>query len=175
MLSVLATSSALTVRAAYSRTSTITMGAAVGAKFGCTGKKSVIFFYGADDAPSCSKQIAAMDAALPEFSEMGVKVVGVRNPAGVKQTEASVTLAVDEEDEVRNELEIPKDFFVLGGRQSYVVAADGTIAAVHNNQFDPESHVTVALEAAKELPSASPFPFDLPELPDFGALFAGSK
>ena len=45
-------------------------------------------------------------------------------------------------------------------------------------QFDPDSHVTVALEAAKELPAASPFPFELPELelpelPDFGALFKG--
>jgi len=163
-----------------SRTSTITMGAAVGdkfpaealSKFGVTNKKAVVFFYGADDAPSCSKQIAAMDEALPDFTEMGVKVVGVRNPAGVKQTDASVTLAVDEEDAVRNELEIPKDFFVLGGRQSYVVDATGTIQSIHNNQFDPESHVTVALEAAKELPSASPFPF---ELPDFSSLFAGSK
>ena len=59
-----------------------------------------------------------------------------------------------------------------GGRQSYVVDATGTIQSIHNNQFDPESHVTVALEAAKELPSASPFPF---ELPDFSSLFAGSK
>ena len=48
-------------------------------KLGCSGKKSVIFFYGADDAPSCSKQLAAMDEALPEFQSMGVGVVGVRN------------------------------------------------------------------------------------------------
>lgn len=41
-----------------------------------TDTQSVIFFYGADDAPSCSKQIAGMDAALPEFDKLGVKVVG---------------------------------------------------------------------------------------------------
>merc|ERR1719198_377034 len=116
-------------------------------KFGVAGKKSVIFFYGADDAPSCSKQIAAMDAALPEFEEMGVKVVGVRNPAGVKLTDdpERLKLVVDEADAVRNELEIPKDFFVLGGRQSYVLDAKGIITCVHNNQFDTDSHVQVTL------------------------------
>ena len=121
-------------------------------------RQSVIFFYGADDAPSCEKQIAAMDGALPEFKELGVKVVGVRNQAGAKLEDGanSLTLAVDEDDAVRNELEIPKDFFILGGRQSYVVDATGTIAAVHNNQFDTQSHVDFTLEAAKELPTPSP-------------------
>ena len=45
----------------------IRMGAAVGDKLpssvlstcGVSGKKAVIFFYGADDAPSCSKEIGA--------------------------------------------------------------------------------------------------------------------
>ena len=32
-------------------------------KFGVDGTKSVLFFYGADDAPSCSKEISAFDAA----------------------------------------------------------------------------------------------------------------
>ena len=43
---------------------------------------------GADDAPSCSKQISAFDAAAAEFASAGVAVVGVRNEAGVKGTEA---------------------------------------------------------------------------------------
>ena len=46
-----------------------------------SGKPAVVFFYGADDAPSCSKQIMAMDQALPEFQSMGVKVVGGEQPA----------------------------------------------------------------------------------------------
>ena len=56
---------------------------------------------------------------------------------------------VDEADEIRNELEIPKDFFILGGRQSYVIDATGTVTCVHNNQFDTDSHVTVTLDAAR--------------------------
>lgn len=115
----------------------------------------------------------AMDAALPEFAAAGVSVVGVRNPAGVKDTDVALKLVVDEDDAVRNELEIPKDFFVLGGRQSYVVDKSGTITAMHNNQFDPESHVPVTLDAAKELPADSPFPFELPDLSEVFAF--GSK
>ena len=133
--------------------------------------QSVVFFYGADDAPSCSKQIMAMDAALPEFDDLGVKVVGVRNPAGVKLEDDPdrLTLMVDEADEIRNELEIPKDFFILGGRQSYVIDATGTVTCVHNDQFNTASHVTVTLDAAAELPAASGLPFELPkfELPEF--------
>merc|ERR1719238_500967 len=108
---------------------------------------------------------------------MGVNVVGVRNQAGKKLSDDPdrLKLVVDEGDAVRNQLEIPKDFFVLGGRQSYVVDAAGVITCVHNNQFDPESHVKVALDAAKELPAASPCPFEMPELPDFSSLFGGAK
>lgn len=60
-----------------------------------------------------------------------------------------------------------------GGRETYVVDADGTIAAKHNNQFDPASHVGISLEAAKELKSTSPG-FELPafELPDFSTIFS---
>ena len=122
-------------------------------KFGCSGKKSVVFFYGADDAPSCSKQIMGMDEALPEFESMGVSVVGVRNPSGVKLADdpSRLKLVVDEDDAVRNDLEIPKDFFVLGGRQSYVIDSTGTVTCVHNNQCVPspasQSRACLAIRA----------------------------
>ena len=57
------------------------------------------------DAPSCSKQISAFDAALDEYKALGVSVVGVRNEGGVKDSaaDASVSLVVDEADAVRND------------------------------------------------------------------------
>ena len=110
---------------------------------------------GADDAPSCSKQISAFDAAAAEFASAGVAVVGVRNEAGVKGTEASVKLVVDEGDAMRTEVGIEKDLFgLLGGRETYVLDGSGTVVSVHNNQFDPESHVKVALAALDELPKS---------------------
>merc|ERR1711990_88840 len=115
-----------------------------------------VFFFGADDAPSCSKEISAFDAAGSVFKDSGVAVVGVRNGAGVKSdTETSVTLVVDEDDSVRNEIGIEKDLFgLLGGRETYLLDATGTVVAVHNNQFDPESHVKIALAAVDELPKS---------------------
>ena len=99
--------------------------------------------------------------------------------AGVKDVDNRLKLVIDDDDALRNELEIPKDFLFLGGRQSYVVDASGTIVQVHNNQFDTDSHVAVTLEAAKELPAGGlPFALPeiaLPELPDFSSLFGGNK
>eukprot|EP00316_Scyphosphaera_apsteinii_P022589 CAMPEP_0119301096 /NCGR_PEP_ID=MMETSP1333-20130426/2929_1 /TAXON_ID=418940 /ORGANISM="Scyphosphaera apsteinii, Strain RCC1455" /LENGTH=166 /DNA_ID=CAMNT_0007303075 /DNA_START=144 /DNA_END=644 /DNA_ORIENTATION=+ len=123
---------------------------------GIRGKKAVIFFYGADDAPSCSKELAKFDEQLPMFKRADVEVVGVRNERGIKgTTKVGYNLAVDEGDEVRNEFGIKKDLFgALGGRETYVVDATGKVVSVHNNQFDPESHVTTALSAAQNMPAS---------------------
>ena len=154
--------SAASLRVVASRTSSISMGLAVGEKFpatalsamGVSGKKACIFFYGADDAPSCSKELKAFDAAGKNFTTAGVAVVGVRNPAGAKGTDVGVKLFVDEGDAIRTEIGIQKDLFgLLGGRETYVVDASGTVASVFNSQFSPEEHVKTALAAVKELPA----------------------
>ena len=46
------------------------------------------------------------------------------------------------------------------------------VAVTVSHRFDPQSHVTVCLEAAKELPSGPKLPF---ELPDFSSLFAKAE
>ena len=127
-------------------------------KFGVTGKKAVIFFFGQDDAPSCSKQIAAFDANFAAFSDADVKIVGIRSYAfaltryPVKSGSSKVDFFVDEDDALRKQLDIKADFFgFIGGRETYVVDAEGKVAAVHNDQLDVESHVRVALDAIKIL------------------------
>lgn len=156
------------IRCSVPRTSTTRMGLRVGAKFpesalaswGISGKKAVVFFFGADDAPSCSKELAAFDTTLPDFTAAGVTVVGVRNAAGVKEsTDTAFNLVVDEDDEVRNAIGIEKDFFFLGGRETYVLDKEGTVVSVHNNQFDPESHIETALEGIQKLPEDGPLDF----------------
>ena len=164
ILAALTLSSASALRlAAPSRASAITMGLSVGDKFpasalktcGVAGKKAVVFFYGADDAPSCSKELSAFDAAAAKFAGSGVAVVGVRNAAGAKGSDAAVRLVVDEGDAMREEIGIEKDLFgLLGGRETYVLDGSGTVVSVHNNQFDPESHITTAIAAVDELPKS---------------------
>ena len=100
-----------------------------------SGKPAVLYFYGADGSPSCTKEAGAFDAALPEFKSAGVSVVGIRGDKGVKEgfsENYSQKFVVDEGDEVREEIGIAKDFFVLGGRETYVVDKSGTIVMVFN-------------------------------------------
>jgi hypothetical protein len=63
------------------------MGLSVGAQFpkdalkawGVGGAPAVVYFYGADESPSCTKQCDAFNANLGQFDALKVKVVGVRN------------------------------------------------------------------------------------------------
>lgn len=82
--------------------------------FGVKGKKAVVFFYGADDAPSCKKELAAFDEFMGEFKTLGATVVGVRNAAGAKGADevyGSMKIVVDDGDEVREQIGIAKDLF----------------------------------------------------------------
>ena len=160
------------------RVGAVQMGLAVGEKFpapkswGIGGKKAVVFFYGADDAPSCSKELAAFDSALPEFKSKGATLVGVRNAAGAKGADEqypALKVVVDEDDSVRTQVGIEKDLFgLLGGRETYVLDKSGKVVSVHNNQFGPETHVSTALDALESMPADAGFSF--PTI-DLGALF----
>merc|ERR1719389_1260993 len=95
IIAALATgTAALRIAAVGPPRAAVSMGLSVGDKFpasalktcGVSGKNAVVFFYGADDAPSCSKEISAFEDAAATFAEAGVAVVGVRNEKGVKET-----------------------------------------------------------------------------------------
>ena len=68
-------------------TAPMRMGLLVGAQFpkdalkawGVAGKPAVVYFYGADESPSCTKQADAFSENLGQFEALKVKVVGVRN------------------------------------------------------------------------------------------------
>ena len=80
------------------------------------------------DLRTGTKQAEGFDAASGDFG--GVTVVGIRNDKGVKDGFAdkyAQQFYVDVDDEIRNEIGIPKDLFVLGGRETYVVDKDGTV------------------------------------------------
>lgn len=127
-------------------------------KFGVAGEKAVIFFFGQDDAPSCSKQIAAFDANFAAFADSDVRVVGIRSNAfaltryPVQSGSSKLSFVVDEDDAVRKQIDIKSDMFgFLGGRETYVIDAGGKVAVVHNSQLDVDSHVQVALNAIRTL------------------------
>ena len=171
----LACTSAFSQRAGVRQQTSLRMSIAVGEQFpapalskiGVSGKPAVLYFYGADEAPSCTKQAEGFDAAAGDFG--GVTVVGIRNDKGVKDGFADKYVQqfyVDVDDEIRNEIGIPKDLFVLGGRETYVVDKDGTVMMVFNGQLNPEKHVEAASAAVAELPKGGGG-FDLASLLPF--------
>ena len=95
-------------------------------------------------------------------------MVGVRNAAGDKgaSEQYPFKVVVDEADAVRAEVGIEKDLFgLLGGRETYVLDKSGTVVGVHNNQFNPESHVSESLKALDSIPA--PAGFEFPDLSGF--------
>ena len=134
-------------------------------EWGVAGKPAVIYFFGADGSPSCTKEAAAFDAAAEDFKALGCTVVGVRNEKGVKEgfsDSFSQKFVVDAGDSVRNAIGIKKDLFVLGGRETYVVDSFGTVAMVFNDQFKAEEHASRALAAADALPKKAAGGFSFP-------------
>jgi peroxiredoxin Q/BCP len=122
------------------------------ARLGVKGKNAVVYFYGADGSPSCTKEAEAFDAANAEFKKLGFDVVGVRPENQAKSAFAekySQRFVPDTDNEIRKQLDIKGDLFgLLAGRETYVIDKAGQVQMVFNSQFKPEQHVENALEAA---------------------------
>ena len=86
-LALVVASDAFSRSTAHLRRSSIKMGLAVGQPFPATalkkwqiaGKPAVIYFYGADESPSCTKECSAFSTSFADFKALKCEVVGVRN------------------------------------------------------------------------------------------------
>ncbi|KAK3288914.1 hypothetical protein CYMTET_3632 [Cymbomonas tetramitiformis] len=120
---------------------------------GLFGKPVVLFFYGADGSPSCTKEMCAIRDSYSAFKKAGAEVIGISADSTESHSDFAdelglpFTLLTDEGDEVRDEYGIPKDLLFLKGRQTYVINKQGVVELVYNNQFSPETHVDKTLEA----------------------------
>jgi peroxiredoxin Q/BCP len=118
------------------------------------GSPVVLFFYGADGSPSCTKQSCAFRDAYADFKAAGAQVFGIsaddveRHAEFAEEQELPYQLLSDEGDEVRAEYGVGKDLFgLLKGRETFVIDKDGIVVSTFNNQFDVEAHVAKALAA----------------------------
>lgn len=131
------------------------------AKLGVKGKNAVVYFYGADGSPSCTKQAIAFDGANAQFKKLGFEVVGVRSDKEAKGEFAqrySQRFVSDEGNGMRQQLGIKNDVFgFIAGRETYVINKSGVIEMVFNNQLKTDEHVEKALAAAAaSLPPVRP-------------------
>ncbi|KAK9043904.1 hypothetical protein V6N11_072228 [Hibiscus sabdariffa] len=97
------------------------------------GKPVVVYFYPADESPSCTKQACAFRDSYEKFKKAGAEVIGISvdNTASHKsfaqKYRLPFTLLSDEDNKVRKEWGVPADLFgVLPGRQTYVLDKKGS-------------------------------------------------
>mmetsp|Transcript_24207 Transcript_24207/g.47427 ORF Transcript_24207/g.47427 Transcript_24207/m.47427 type:complete len:215 (+) Transcript_24207:2-646(+) len=121
-------------------------------------KPVVVYFYGGQGSPSCTKQAEAFARAYPDFKKAGAEVLGVSRDSvdfskdWKAEKELPFPLLSDAEGKIRDAYGIKKDFFgALDGRETYVIGRDGKIKMKFNNQFDVDAHVDKALSALEGL------------------------
>ncbi|KAL2481931.1 Peroxiredoxin Q [Abeliophyllum distichum] len=117
------------------------------------GKPVVVYFYPADESPSCTKQACAFRDSYEKFKKAGAEVIGISgdDPSSHKafkqKNKLPFTLLSDEGNKIRKEWGVPADLFgALPGRQTYVLDKNGVVRLVYNNQFQPEKHIDETLK-----------------------------
>lgn len=122
------------------------------------GKPVVVYFYSADESPSCTKQACAFRDSYEKFKKAGAEVVGIsaddssRHKVFAKKNRLPFSLLTDEGNKVRKEWGVPSDLFgTLPGRQTYVLDKKGVVQLIYNNQFQPEKHVDETLKVLNSI------------------------
>ena len=100
------------------------------------------------------QEMSAFRDAIAEFKKVGAVVVGVSNGTVESHKEFAgdldlpFTLLADEDDAIRTAYGVkPALFGALPGRETFVIAKDGTIVARYADMFGVEKHITQALAA----------------------------
>jgi peroxiredoxin Q/BCP len=129
------------------------------------GRPLVLYFYPKDDTSGCTREAQDFTALAPQFSQAGVKVVGVsRDP--MKKHEKfigkyglAVPLASDEDGRISNAFGTWVEKSMYGRkymgmeRATFLIGADGRVLRAWRKVKVP-GHAEEVLKAAKETASA---------------------
>lgn len=120
------------------------------------GKRLLLYFYPKDDTGGCTAQACAIEAALPDFSKLGVTVWGVSvDPVKSHVKFAakyglSFTLLSDENKEVVEKYGVWAKKKFMGReymgtlRTSFLISPEGIIEKIYEN-VKPETHAAEVL------------------------------
>ncbi|MSR73620.1 MAG: thioredoxin-dependent thiol peroxidase [Candidatus Pacebacteria bacterium] len=120
------------------------------------GKRLLLYFYPKDDTGGCTAQACAIEAALPDFSKLGVTVWGVSvDPVKSHIKFAlkyglSFTLLSDENKEVVEKYGVWAQKKFMGReymgtlRTSFLISPEGIIEKIYEN-VKPETHAADVL------------------------------
>lgn len=120
------------------------------------GKRVLLYFYPKDDTGGCTKQACSIEAALPDFTKLGITVFGISvDPVKSHAKFAakyglSFTLLSDENKEVVEKYGVwgKKKFmgreYMGTMRTSFLIGKDGIIETIYEN-VKPETHAVDVL------------------------------
>lgn len=124
------------------------------------GKQVVLYFYPKDDTPGCTKEACAFRDALPDFSKVNARIIGVSKDTVAKHDkfkakyELPFTLASDEDGSVCEAYGVWVEKNMYGRkymgieRATYLIGDDGKIKNVWRKVKVP-GHAETVLEAAQ--------------------------
>lgn len=120
------------------------------------GKQSlVIYFYPKDDTPGCTVQACSFRDNYEDFKRLGAEVIGIS--ADTVQSHLNFKsrfnlpfiLLSDRDKKLRKMFGVENNFFLLPGRETFVVDKTGRVQLVFNS-MSAKIHITKALEFLKK-------------------------
>lgn len=124
------------------------------------GRPAVVYFYPKDGTPGCTKEACAFRDAWQRFSEQQVVVFGVSGDSEASHAEfrqehdLPFPLVSDESGALAAAYGV-KSRLGMPARVTFLIDAAGRIAKVWPD-VDPGVHATEVLQAAEQLPAATP-------------------
>ena len=121
------------------------------------GKKSVVlYFYPKDHTPGCTVEARTFRDSYQVFKDQGAEVIGVSSDSVDSHRKFSqdcnlpFILLSDKAGAVREEFGVPSTLWVLPGRVTYIIDAEGTVRHIFSSQR-PKQHVGEAMKILKSI------------------------
>jgi peroxiredoxin Q/BCP len=121
----------------------------------------VLFFYPKDGTLICTKEACAFRDSYEDFVRAGAVVIGISHDSEAShrnfadQQRLPFQLIADPDGSIRTQFGVPKTFWLLPGRVTYVIDRQGIIRHIFNSQFSADRHVSEALKIVRTLSSES--------------------
>ena len=121
------------------------------------GKPLVLFFYPKDDTPGCTIEACGFRDSYNDFQALGAEVWGVSGDGAsshrrfADRHQLPYPLLVDNNNKLREAFGVARSLFVVPGRVTYVLDAEGVVRLVFNALLDATAHVEQAKAALRQL------------------------
>ncbi|MBX9736734.1 MAG: peroxiredoxin [Phycisphaerales bacterium] len=127
------------------------------------GKWLVLFFYPKDNTPACTAQACSMRDQYEDFLRLNATVIGVSADSDqshegfASKHRLPFPIVSDKGGHLRKLLGVPKQWFVLPGRVTYVVDPTGVVRGMFTAWINVQQHIKNAMQTiADGQPNAQP-------------------